>query len=161
MGQAREIMDRITEAVMSGDRDALAQLYAADAVAETPDGKLEGGAAIADWHAAFKRAFPDGSWESRSTYEVGDTAIDEGYVVGTNTGTLSTPEGDIPPTGRSVRLRDCDMVTVVNGVAVTHRFYYDRMEFVSQLGLMGSGTGAGDVPQPRTGADRPSEATVT
>jgi ketosteroid isomerase-like protein len=161
MGQAREIMDRITEAATSGDRDALMQLYAADAVAETPDARVEGVVAIADWHAGFQRAFPDASWESKSKYEVGDTAIDEGYVVGTHTGTLSTPEGDIPPTGRSLRLRDCDVVTVVDGVAVTHRFYYDRMEFMSQLGLIGSGTGAGAVPQPRTGADRPSEAPVS
>ena len=60
MGQARETMDRVTAAVMSGDRDALGQLYAADAVAETPDGpRLQGGAAIADYLLTFKRAFPD------------------------------------------------------------------------------------------------------
>jgi ketosteroid isomerase-like protein len=162
VGQAREVMDRITEAAMSGDRDALVQLYAADAVVETPDEKLQGVAAIADWHAAFKRGFPDVSWESRTKYEAGDTAIDEGYVVGTHTGTLSTPEGDLPPTGRSLRLRDCDVVTVVDGVAVAHRFYYDRLEFMSQLGLMetGTGAGAGAVPPPRAGADRSSDATV-
>ena len=158
MGQAREIMDRITDAVMSGDGEAVLRLYAADAVAETPEEKLEGAAAIADWHAAFRRAFPDGVWESRTKYEAGDTAIDEGYVVGTHTGTLSTPEGDVPPTGRSLRLRECDMVTVVDGVAVTHRFYYDQMEFMSQLGLMGSGTGPAAAPQPRVGAERSSEA---
>jgi ketosteroid isomerase-like protein len=158
MGQAREIMDRITDAVMSGDGDALLRLYAADAVAETPDEKLEGNAAIADWHAAFRRAFPDGNWESKAKYEAGGTAIDEGYVVGTHTGTLRTPEGDLPPTGRSLRLRECDVVTVVDGVAVTHRFYYDRLEFTSQLGLVGSGTSPGAAPQPRAGAERSSEA---
>ena len=46
MGQARETMDRVTAAVMSGDRDALGQLYAADAVAETPEGpRLAGSSA--------------------------------------------------------------------------------------------------------------------
>ena len=65
MGQARETMDRVTAAVMSGDRDALGQLYAADAVAETPEGpRLQGGAAIADYLLTFKRAFPDASFES-------------------------------------------------------------------------------------------------
>jgi len=154
-------MDRVTDAVMSGNRDALGQLYAADAVAETPDRpQLQGGAAIADYLLGFKRAFPDASFESTTKYEAGDTAIDEGYFVGTHTGVLSTPEGDVPPTGRSLRLRECDVLTVADGVAVAHRFYYDQVDFMSQLGLMGSDTGAGAVPQQRVSADQPSESTV-
>ena len=161
MGQAREIMDRITDAAMSGDRDALGRLYATDAVAETPDGpRLEGVAAITDYMLAFKAAFPDASWEAGTKYESGDTAIDEGYLVGTNTGVLTTPDGEIPPTGRSLRLRECDMVTVADGVASSHRFYFDQLDLMTQLGLVGADTSAGAVPQPRAGTDRPSEAHV-
>ena len=161
MGQARETMDRLTAAVMSGDRDALGQLYAADAVAETPEGpRLEGGAAIADYLLTFKRAFPDASFEPAVQHEAGDTAIDEGYFVGTHTGVLSTPEGEVPPTGRKLRLRECDILTVRDGVAVSHRFYYDQLDFLSQLGLNATESGTGAVPQPRAGAERPSEATV-
>jgi ketosteroid isomerase-like protein len=161
MGQARETMDRLTTAVMSGDRESLDQLYAADAVAETPEGpRLQGGAAIVDYLLTFKRAFPDASFESARKYEAGDTAIDEGYFVGTHTGALSTPEGEVPPTGKHLRLRECDILTVADGVAVAHRFYYDQLDFMSQLGLIAAESGAGAVPQPRTGADRPSESTV-
>jgi ketosteroid isomerase-like protein len=161
MGQARETMDRVTAAVMAGDRDALGQLYAADAVAESPDGpRLQGGVAVADYLLAFKRAFPDASFESTTKYEAGDTAIDEGYFVGTHTGVLSTREREVAPTGRNLRLRQCDILTVANGVAVAHRFYYDQLDFMSQLGLMATETGAGAAPQPRAGADRPSDATV-
>jgi ketosteroid isomerase-like protein len=161
MGQARETMDRLTAAVMSGDREAVGQFYAADAVAETPDGpRLQGAAAIADYLLAFTRAFPDASFESVRKYEAGDTAIDEGYLVGTHTGVLSTPEGEVPPTGRKIRLRECDILEVANGVAVSHRFYYDQLDFVSQLGLMAASSGPAEVPQPRPGADRPSESTV-
>lgn len=163
MGQAREIMDRITDAVMAGDRDALGRLYAADAVAETPDApQIQGGPAIAEYLLSFKRAFPDASFESVKKHDAVDTAIDEGYFKGTHTGVLSTPEGDVAPTGRSLRLRECDILTVANGVAVAHRFYYDQLDFMAQLGLTESeaGAGAGAVPQPRAGADRSSEATV-
>jgi ketosteroid isomerase-like protein len=161
MGQARDTMDRVTAAVMSGDRDALGRLYSADAVAETPDEpRIEGGAAIAEYLLAFKRAFPDASFESSAAHEAGDTAIDEGWFVGTHTGVLTTPEGDIAPTGRSLRLRQCDVLTVADGVAVAHRFYYDQLDFLSQLGLPASGTAAGAAPRPRDGADRPSEATT-
>jgi ketosteroid isomerase-like protein len=161
MGQARETMDRLTAAVMSGDRESLSQCYAADAVAETPDGpRLQGAAAIADYLLALRHAFPDASFESASKFEAGDTAIDEAYFVGTHTGVLSTLEGEVPPTGRNVRLRECDILEVSNGVAVSHRFYYDQLDFVSQLGLMPAQPGPGAVPEPRAGADRPSESTV-
>jgi ketosteroid isomerase-like protein len=161
MGQAREIMDRVTDAVMSGDQAALAQLYAPDAVAETPDApSIQGGPAVAEYLLSFKRAFPDASFESVRKHDAGDTAIDEGYFRGTHTGVLSSPEGDVAPTGRSLRLRECDILTVANGVAVAHRFYYDQLDFMSQLGLTGAEAGAGAAPQPRSGADSSSGATV-
>ncbi|GAB3313612.1 hypothetical protein GCM10027451_27600 [Geodermatophilus aquaeductus] len=161
MGQAREIMDRITAAAGAGDRDALLRLYAADAVAETPEGRrLDSREAIADDLLSFVQAFPDMTWESRATFEAGDTAIDEGWVVGTHTGVLSLPDGDVPPTGRTMRLRECDLITVRDGVAVAHRFYYDRLELVSQLGL---GEAAAAVPEPRaaTRSERASEVPAT
>ena len=77
MGQAREVMDRITNAVVTGDEAALRRLYAADAVAETPDvGRIEGSGAIAEYHLSLVRAFPDASWEALATHECDDTAID-------------------------------------------------------------------------------------
>ena len=161
MGQAREIMDRITDAVMSGDQEALGQLYAADAIAEAPDApQIRGGPAVAEYLLSFKRAFPDASFESARKHDTADTAIDEGYFRGTHTGVLTTPEGDVAPTGKSLRLRECDILTVANGVAVAHHFYYDQLDFMTQLGLTEPEAGAGAVPQPRAGADRSSEAPV-
>lgn len=48
---------------------------------------------------SFRQAFPDLSWEAEATFESTDGALDEGRLVGTHTGTLSSPEGDVPPTG--------------------------------------------------------------
>ncbi|MGY1782203.1 ester cyclase [Geodermatophilus sp. SYSU D01036] len=151
MGQAREIMDRITAAVVAGDRDALLRAYAADAVAETPEGRdLDSGEAIADHLLSFRRAFPDLTWEPKTQFESGDTAIDEGWLVGTHTGVLALPEGDVPPTGRSMRLRECDLLTVRDGAAISHRMYYDQVEVIAQLGL--GQTAAAAVPEPRAAA---------
>ena len=137
MGQAREVMDRVTEAAMGNDGETLKQLYAPDAVAETPDaGTLNGGEAIIAWFTGFAEAFPDASWESGHAHECGDTAVDEGYLVGTHTGPLRLPDGQsIPATGKSVRVRGCDAATVQNGRVTSHRFYFDQMEFMGQLGL--------------------------
>jgi ketosteroid isomerase-like protein len=83
-------MDRITDAISAGDADALRRLYAADAVADSPDaGRLEGGAAVVEHLMAFRRAFPDLTWEARHRYEADDTAIDEGWLVGTHTRPLT------------------------------------------------------------------------
>ena len=137
MGEARQVMDRVTDAAFAEDQEALKKLYAADAVAETPDqGTVSGPEAIAAWFGQFAAAFPDASWESAHKHESGNVAIDEGYVVGTHTGPLPMPDGEnIPPTGKSVRVRACDAATVEDGLATSHRFYFDQMELLGQLGL--------------------------
>ena len=154
MGQAREVMDGITAAIMSGDRAAIERLYAPDAVVEAPDvPRIEGASAIADYHLSLHRAFPDAGFEFRSTIEVGDIAIDEGWFTGTHTDVLSTPAGDIPATGKSVRARVFDILEVADGRCVSHRFYYDQLGFMEQLGLMEPAADAAPVPQPRSAAE--------
>ena len=137
MGEARDVMDRVTTAIFSKDFSTAAKIYAPDAVAETPDeGEIRGAEAIAEWTKEFMVALPDAGYESGHEYEVGNVAIDEGWAVGTNTGPLKAPDGStIPATGRSVRLRVCDVATVEDGHITSHRFYYDQMEFLGQLGL--------------------------
>jgi len=139
MGEPREIMDRITDAVMRGDEAALRALYAPDALAETPDqGTIRGRDAIAAYLAGFGVAFPDATYESLHKHEAGGTAIYEGYFIGTNTGSMTGPNDEtIPATGKRVRARECDAATVENGVVTSHRFYYDMMDWLEQLGLAG------------------------
>lgn len=137
MGQARELMDQISQAVMADDVPALRALYAADAVAETPDeGRLEGSEAIIGWLRQFGQAFSDISFEMIATSESGDTAVDEAYMRATHTGPIPGPEGEIAPTGKTIRLRECDVVTVAGGKVVSHRFYYDQLDFLGQLGAL-------------------------
>jgi ketosteroid isomerase-like protein len=155
MGQAREVLDGITAAALSGDRAAIQRLYAADAVVETPDvPRIEGPAAIADYHLALSHAFPDGTFVARSSFELGDVAIDEGWFEGTHTEVFSTPDGDIPPTGKRVRARACDILEARDGRCVSHRFYYDQLEFMVQLGLTEPAAAVlGSLPQPRAAAE--------
>jgi predicted ester cyclase len=89
------------------------------------------------WTEVFFVAMPDASFETIAAHESGNTAIDEGYFVGTNTGPLHAPTGEtIPPTGKSIRVRSCDAITVENGQITSHRFYFDQMDFLGQLGLL-------------------------
>ena len=135
MGEAREVMDRVTDAILKGDSEALKALYAQDAVAETPDlGTISGRDQIAAYFCEFGAAFPDNAWEERYKHEAGDTAIDEGYIVGTNTGSDGADARPFPRR-RGVRLRECDVATVENGVVTSHRIYFDVQDWLTQLGL--------------------------
>jgi ketosteroid isomerase-like protein len=62
--------------------------------------------------------------------------IVEGRFLGTHTGPLAGPDGDVAPTGRSVDLRFADVSCVQNGQIVSYHTYYDQMGLLSQLGLM-------------------------
>jgi ketosteroid isomerase-like protein len=138
MGQARDVLDRLTTAVMARDKETQAACYAADAVAITPEeGEPVGPEAISNYLSQFGQSFPDISYEYAQKYEAGNVAIDEGFVVGTNTGPLPLPSGEsLPPTGKSIRVRSCDIAHVEGGLITTHHFYYDQMEFRGQLGLL-------------------------
>jgi ketosteroid isomerase-like protein len=137
MGQARDTLDTMTAAVLKGDLDAMAACYAEDAVAMTPDeGEIKGRDSIMAYLRTFAEALSDLRYEYLQAHESGNVAIDEGWIVGTHTGPLAGPSGEvIEPTGRSIRLRECDVVTVENGLITSHRFYFDQMELAAQLGL--------------------------
>lgn len=140
MGQAREVLDRMTEAaVQERSLGSVVACYADDAVVVTPDaGAVRGRDRIGDYWRQFIDAFPDSRYEYLGRYESGEAAIDEGYYIGTNTGPLTMPSGEtLPATGRQVKIRSCDVATVDNGKITEHHLYFDQAEFLDQLGLAG------------------------
>jgi ketosteroid isomerase-like protein len=138
MGQAREVMDRLNRAMEAKDKETLARSYATDAVAYTPDqGELRGRDAITSYLFEFWESMPDVRYDQTGRHESGNVAIDEGIIIGTNTGPLRLPSGEtLQPTGRELRVHSCDVATVENGEITSHHFYFDQVEFLSQLGLM-------------------------
>ncbi|MFG2463885.1 ester cyclase [Streptomyces canus] len=138
MGEAREVMDRLTDAVTHPDLKAIAELYAEDAVAVTPDeGEIHGRANIVEYWRQMTETVPDGTFETTHAYEAGDTAIDEGVFSGRNTGPIQLPTGEtLPATQKEVRIRGVDIATVKDGRIVDYRLYFDEMEFLGQLGLL-------------------------
>jgi len=139
MGQARDAADRMTAAVTtSRDLKALAACYSENAVAVTPDqGEITGREGITEYFRQLLDAFTDTQFEHIAKYESGNVAIDEGYFIGTNTGDLQMPGGkSMPATGRQVRVRNCDVMVVEDGLIRQHRFYNDQIEFLGQLGSL-------------------------
>ncbi|MEU9915077.1 ester cyclase [Streptomyces sp. NPDC051001] len=139
MGEAREVMDRLTEALTTHpDIKAVGELYAEDAVAYTPDeGEIHGRDNIVEYWRQMTDAVPDSTFETLHSYEAGDTAIDEGIFSGRNTGPIQLPTGEsLPATQKDVRIRGVDIATVRDGRIVDYRLYFDEMEFLGQLGLL-------------------------
>ncbi|MGX1476591.1 UNVERIFIED_CONTAM: ketosteroid isomerase-like protein [Streptomyces canus] len=139
MGEAREVMDRLTDALTTHpDLKVIAELYAEDAVARTPDeGEIRGRDNIVEYWRQMTEAVPEATFESLHAYEAGDTAIDEGFFSGRNTGPIQLPTGEtLPATQKEVRIRGVDIATVKDGRIVDYRLYFDEMEFLGQLGLL-------------------------
>lgn len=145
MGVPRELMNRGTQAVLSGNLEALREIYAEDVVVTTPDaGTLTGIDAVIAWNTSFVGAFSDREYHPMKEIETEDCAIDQGEFVGTHTSPLQTPDGQsIPPTGRQIRMRAADIATVREGRIVRHDFYFDQLDMLAQLGLMEAPTAAG------------------
>jgi len=86
----------------------------------------------------FEEGFPDSEIEITNLFATDDQAVVEFIGRGTNTGPLHMPTGDVPPTGRVVEMRFCDVHRVSNGKIVSYRSYYDVFGFLQQLGLLPS-----------------------
>lgn len=80
--------------------------------------------------------FPDGRIEVSSIKAGEGFAVVEFVGRGTNSGSLQTPAGDLPPTNRSVELRFCDVVEVSDGRITGGRTYWDMASLMTQLGMM-------------------------
>jgi ketosteroid isomerase-like protein len=138
MGQARELMDKATEAIVRDDFEALRDIYAADVVATTPDaGTLNGVGELIEYMRALSAALTEMSYAPSARYEFDDVAIDQGEMVATHSGPMPLPDGrTIEPTGKQIRLRSIDIARVAGGKIVAHDFYFDQLDMLGQLGLV-------------------------
>jgi len=78
----------------------------------------------------FEEGFPDSGIEITNLFATEDQAVVEFIGRGTNTAPLHMPTGDVPPTGRAVEMRFCDVYRISNGKIVNYRSYYDGLGFI-------------------------------
>ena len=141
MGKYQEISRKAADSFNKHDLDALAKLYAEDAVAYDPmyPEPLRGRAAIRKDAATFFRGFPDIRYEIITTLEKDDrNGADEIQMMGTHTGPLETPTGqELPPTNKRVELKGGAFTRLNDrGEIVEERRYYDVASVLRQLGVV-------------------------
>ncbi|QWZ08450.1 ester cyclase [Nocardioides panacis] len=119
------------------DFDALADLMAPDGtITFMGSGEvLTGPEGSRTYNQMWANGFPDGRVTIDTLVADGDRVVVEFTGRGTHTGTFVTSMGEIPPTGKSVTLKLCDVVEVANGKVRAQRSYLDTGSMMAQLGL--------------------------
>lgn len=94
--------------------------------------QAEGVAGFKALAAAFRTAFPDGCFDFDHVIAEGDKVVTWGTFTGTHLG----PMGDLPPTGKSVRVKAVDLYRLEDGRLVESWSHFDQAGMMRQLGVV-------------------------
>ena len=134
--EAKAVVERGFKAFNAHDMEALARDAAPDIEATAPgDIRLKGPQAVKEYNQNFVTAFPDARVEAKNIFTQGNHVIVEGVFTGTHNGTLKTPMGDIPATGRKVKGEYVQIFDVDRGLIKRDALVYDQVQLMTQLGL--------------------------
>jgi steroid delta-isomerase-like uncharacterized protein len=136
MGEALEAAKRADDAFNAHDVDARLAVNSDDTELVMPGGMKLRGREQADVLRSFWEALPDATITWENHVESGSMIAGEGVITGTHSGPFRTPQGEIPPSGRQVRLPYAFVRRVERGKIASEHLYYDQMEFLQQLAAM-------------------------
>jgi predicted ester cyclase len=134
MADPKSVVEHHVETFNARDVDANPWSNDADFVA--PNGAMHGRDAVMGFFGVFWNAFPDGRLELSNLLAEGSVVAAEGRFIGTHTGVLATPAGDVAATGRPVDLRWMSSYQVRGDELASEHLYFDQAELLGQLGLM-------------------------
>ena len=131
---ARENID----AFSSGDRDRFRATLAADAVYDelATGRRVQGADKVTEVSFSWRQAFPDARGTITNALASGETAVLEILWEGTQTGALATPGGELPASGRRVRIPAVQVIRVSGGKLQEGRHYFDMLGMLQQLGAV-------------------------
>jgi len=137
MGAAKDLWNEYQAVYAKLDYNALASLYASDAVHVDPAGCHEGVEAIGAYIAEGDKPFSDISLETTQVIEEGNMVVAEYVWRARNTGPLPMPDGtEIPATNKDVEVPGVSVLSVRDGKIISHHDYLDNASTMSQLGLL-------------------------
>jgi predicted ester cyclase len=134
MPDTKDVILKHIAAVNRGESDA--DPWAEDAELVAPGGQASGRASVLGFLGVFYEAFSDLRLEVAQLLTDGPAAAAEGTIVGTHDGVLHTPNGDVAPTGRAVRLRWAAVYATDGDTLKSEHLFFDQMDFLGQLGLL-------------------------
>lgn len=126
----------------AGDKAKFQAMYAPDAVSHRPDqtpSEVKGAEAIAADAFSFRDGFPDAKGAPQLVLVNDRTVAAAVLTTGTNTATMKTPMGDMPPTGKklgmqvfhAVKFNEANLITeewwVMDGATMAHQMGMDQI----------------------------------
>jgi ketosteroid isomerase-like protein len=149
MSHPTDVTQRVIDAINAHDLSALRGLYAADARTRRPGWPQDADAdfLLGSYEMDFA-CVPDIRFEPLLSTTEGARIVTEVRITGTNTG--PTVLGDfgkallgrdveaVPPTGRPIDLPGAVVHEVSEGKVVAERQYWGLLEFLVQIGVIGS-----------------------
>ena len=134
----KQVVEKWKEAVCEGQMDAFSALYAPDArllVPISPEPMI-GREAVKQYESSVSAAFPGATLKLLRTIAQDSVAAVEWEYSGTNTGPLTTPTGEQPPTNRSMSLHGVSILQFTGEGLIGQEFRcYDTKSLFQQLGL--------------------------
>ncbi len=134
--EARAVVERGIKAFNAHDLEAIARDSASDIESTAPgDTKLKGPQQAKEFNQNFLNAFPDARAEVKNIFTQGNHVVVQGVFTGTHNGTLKTPMGDVPATGKKVKGEYVQIFEVDRGLIKKADLLYDQVQLMTQLGL--------------------------
>jgi len=137
MSEARDLVEAHNRVFNDRDWSRAPEIYSPDVESTAPGvGTLTGIDPFIGFAKGFIVALPDARLEVDTVSEDRNRVVCEGSFTGTHTGPLMTAQGEVPPSGRKLKLPYADVFEIEAGRIARHRTYYDQMDFAQQLGLI-------------------------
>jgi len=133
-----ECAKQLLHAFNESDWDTFANLVTEDHVyvEHGTQRTIEGREALLEALLGWKAAMPDAVGKPHAFYVSGASVAIELTWVGTHTGPLMTPAGELPASGAAQETPGVWIVDVEDGKAVATRNYFDMMTLLQQIGAM-------------------------
>jgi steroid delta-isomerase-like uncharacterized protein len=143
MGDTKRFIERDLDAWNAHDKRAWTADIADDCDVKGPGGVSGTGRELRDmFYSMWTDGFPDNRIKPVVIAEDGENGVLEAVFEGTHTGTLNTPSGPIPATGRRASIRFVTTTKMSDGHFKSLHLYFDQVELMTQLGLMPAPTAA-------------------
>jgi predicted ester cyclase len=134
--ESRAVVERLYKAISDHDLEEAARLAAPDSVLTAPGGvSVKGSQAIKEYNKNWITAFPDAKIEVQEIFAQGNNVATKAQFVGTHNGTLKTPMGDVPATGKRVRGDFVQLFEIDRGLTKSAHLMFDQVQLMTQLGM--------------------------
>jgi steroid delta-isomerase-like uncharacterized protein len=132
--EVASVFARRHEAINTRDLEALAGLYSADCVVDSPmaAGTVQGRQAVTKIHQALFEALPDLHFGQEQLLVDDDQAVQIGTMTGTYTGGFM----GLPPSGKPLRVPIVVVCRLRDGLIVQERRIYDFTGMLVQIGVL-------------------------